>query len=742
MTMPIKRKTKTLPWQYFLSYFTVMILVMAILLTYTYATFYSFHKRILIGQYEGKLEVFQNHVDDQLRQMVAVASQMTASPDVSPFDFREEPDRAARVIRLLRVYKASATDVYGLFLRFYGAEYVLGSNSSYTTKNFIHSAARFSDISPEEVLNLMENTKRVTVLPVQAIEGYSLNNFDSKNHVVPIFVPLLYEKGARCGTVLYLVEQRTYIDWMDSMLGPRADVFMLKDGQPLVSRSVSGVPLESIPQDTDSMKHNGRRYQILRSDVSSYGFDYCVLIPESELSMAMSGSVQLLLLVAAGVAALGLLIINRLVQRNVKPIQMLHSMLSDREPTGNELVEIRDSVQALIDQNTAMSQKMENTEVLRKSEFVRRFLINDFAGTDDFLTQAEEIHLNVDRACYMVGIIAKPADADYELTPEKINHLFATTVSGVCRSLGLHDKVLLLAFADSEETLLRFLEAKFSGIRACCTGVTMALSGVHGDFREGPRAYLEAENAFERRFLKGNAEAIRFTGTEVGDAQVARSTQQSVERLRAALHAGDAARVSESLREITEAMQSMKVSLFTFRCMYNDILNVVSKEARQSSLDEKQVYDLFQLSQCLSWDDLDRLLHQVCSKLIRQKGEPETPVVDGPVAKAREIISRRFSEPELSVSGIAQEVGMSDSRLSVAFKEAYHMTPLECITAHRMRRARRLLRETEMPVKDIALECGYYDIPAFNRRFKSYTGKTPQQYKTQVTTETSSEPEA
>ena len=34
-----------------------------------------------------------------------------------------------------------------------------------------------------------------------------------------------------------------------------------------------------------------------------------------------------------------------------------------------------------------------------------------------------------------------------------------------------------------------------------------------------------------------------------------------------------------------------------------------------------------------------------------------------------------------------------------------------------------------MPVKDIAVECGYYDISAFNRRFKSYTGLTPQQYR-------------
>ena len=112
--------------------------------------------------------------------------------------------------------------------------------------------------------------------------------------------------------------------------------------------------------------------------------------------------------------------------------------------------------------------------------------------------------------------------------------------------------------------------------------------------------------------------------------------------------------------------------------------------------------------------------------------EPDSPeTLKQVIRKAREIIQRHFSEPGLTVSGIAEEVGMSDSRLSVAFKQVYQETPMECITFSRMHRAQRLLRDTEMPVKDIATECGYYDISAFNRRFKSYTGQTPQQFRQQ-----------
>ena len=65
----------------------------------------------------------------------------------------------------------------------------------------------------------------------------------------------------------------------------------------------------------------------------------------------------------------------------------------------------------------------------------------------------------------------------------------------------------------------------------------------------------------------------------------------------------------------------------------------------------------------------------------------------------------------------------------MAFKNAYHQTPLEMITRKRMLLAKELLLATTLPVKDIAIECGYYDISSFNRRFKAHTGMAPLQYR-------------
>lgn len=84
---------------------------------------------------------------------------------------------------------------------------------------------------------------------------------------------------------------------------------------------------------------------------------------------------------------------------------------------------------------------------------------------------------------------------------------------------------------------------------------------------------------------------------------------------------------------------------------------------------------------------------------------------------------RQLHKPGVTAAAIAEKAGLSDSRLSVAFKNAYHQTPPEMITR------KRVLLAASLPVKDIAMECGYYDISSFNRRFKAHTGMAPLQYR-------------
>ena len=104
----------------------------------------------------------------------------------------------------------------------------------------------------------------------------------------------------------------------------------------------------------------------------------------------------------------------------------------------------------------------------------------------------------------------------------------------------------------------------------------------------------------------------------------------------------------------------------------------------------------------------------------------ETPSVISQVADYMRV---HFADPELSISAIAEAFEMPTARLSLAFKDEMHMSPLEYLTLLRVERSKELLAATEMSIKEIAAEVGYYDASSFIRRFKQMTGATPLQYR-------------
>lgn len=185
------------------------------------------------------------------------------------------------------------------------------------------------------------------------------------------------------------------------------------------------------------------------------------------------------------------------------------------------------------------------------------------------------------------------------------------------------------------------------------------------------------------RFVRGNARVIMFEETIRPTSEV-RATEKLADRLKQALRNQDAAEVSTALSAIERAVRGAGISLFDFRCLYSDIFNAISGAAAQLG-QEETVYDLFQLGDCLSLDDLDAMLHRVCNDLLTKSViDEEQDAVPDSIRPARDWIASDFTNPDLSVSSLAERAGMSDSRLSVEFKRAYRQTPLEMITRRRI----------------------------------------------------------
>lgn len=82
-----------------------------------------------------------------------------------------------------------------------------------------------------------------------------------------------------------------------------------------------------------------------------------------------------------------------------------------------------------------------------------------------------------------------------------------------------------------------------------------------------------------------------------------------------------------------------------------------------------------------------------------------------------------------TVAEYADLLHKSPKTISNLFTRLGTKTPLQLIQERKMLEARRMLRYTEMPVKEIAYELGYEDLQTFSRFFKVQEGVSPSEFR-------------
>jgi PAS domain S-box-containing protein len=83
----------------------------------------------------------------------------------------------------------------------------------------------------------------------------------------------------------------------------------------------------------------------------------------------------------------------------------------------------------------------------------------------------------------------------------------------------------------------------------------------------------------------------------------------------------------------------------------------------------------------------------------------------------------------LRIDAVAELCGLSVYQFEQRIKHVFQLTVGQYISKLRIDSARRMLKEKQTPIVDIALACGFSDQSAFTRQFKSTTGLTPTEYR-------------
>ena len=83
------------------------------------------------------------------------------------------------------------------------------------------------------------------------------------------------------------------------------------------------------------------------------------------------------------------------------------------------------------------------------------------------------------------------------------------------------------------------------------------------------------------------------------------------------------------------------------------------------------------------------------------------------------------SHEEWPIGRLAQVSGVSTAHFARSFRQAFGTPPHRYLLTRRIERATALLRETDLPITDIAFATGWASLGTFGRTFRDITGSTP-----------------
>lgn len=127
-------------------------------------------------------------------------------------------------------------------------------------------------------------------------------------------------------------------------------------------------------------------------------------------------------------------------------------------------------------------------------------------------------------------------------------------------------------------------------------------------------------------------------------------------------------------------------------------------------------------------------LYRIFSALIENGLLSDTASGPGPdrristIKKALSYMKEHACE-KIYVQDIASQVNMNGQYFCRFFKKMIGKTPIEYLTELRIKNACELLKNTDLPVMDVCLECGFNNLGNFTSAFRKYCGCTPRQYR-------------
>lgn len=719
--------------QFAVSYCVLILMIMLLFFAYMFVNVNKQIREEAVNDQIDRLSHIAYRNEEYMATMQKTADQIDLSPFIDPFVYSEHPDRAYDLMQQLSAYSVTNTFCEKMFLNVSLDDHVYSSLNTMPLDTLC-SLMHFESVTASELSALLHHPEQLTILPEQAVESVLLDGM--KTPVITIVFPFGSPGGTK-GALMFMIRKEVYQELFASRVVTNNNTYILRNGEIMVSSENYGIPdntmMEAYQNGNSVFRWNNEDWILTAFRGNDADTEYLSVLQASGLSEAFRNSFKNVILLFLLFALVGFLAAYFLARHNWKPVRELSGMFRGQKTDTDDWQLIRTGISELSASNTMLSDRLANSMPMIRHDFSIRFLKKHYQSREEIIRAAQRSGEDIDRTYFAVVLSSaqETNNQPLDLSREPFAGMPEVTAWGI--ELIAMNVNLYLLFSDRMEAIERMTEVICDENRARNAQAVTAVSSIRTDFTEAAEAYLEAATAYENRFVMDDERPLRYTDISMNMTNYLPQADRITQGIGQALMLNDSGLLDNRIDELTGFLRGTNMSPFFFRLFYNHVIGTLIREVPDLSALEKDgrpFYDTLSLTGCSSLDELSELLRSLCAYVLNgKKGMEPDERSDNGMRAVAEYIRTHLADKELSISAISETFNMPMARLSMEFKEEMKMTPLEFLTMLRVEKSCEMLDNTNLPVKEIAEQVGYYDASSFIRRFRQKTGQTPMQYR-------------
>ena len=264
-----------------------------------------------------------------------------------------------------------------------------------------------------------------------------------------------------------------------------------------------------------------------------------------------------------------------------------------------------------------------------------------------------------------------------------------------------------------------------------------SISDIHEGFSQISHAYQEAIEAIEYRIIMGNGSVIHYDDIRDCISQTVNSSYSvdSEQQFVNCINAGDykgARRVFNNIVENNFNRNIVPINIVKCRLfgLMNTMINVLGDNNIICEIKTSKGMDpIDALINCETVKELQSQLDDILVKVEEYSNEKAKNQNNLLKERMMQYIEEVYQDINLNVSMIADKFELTIPYLSRFFKKQTGTGLLDYIHKIRITKAKELINEEDLSIKEIAKRVGYINSDALIRVFKKLEGITPGKYK-------------